>query len=220
MSKLIVLDGLDGCGKTTQYELTAENLAKKYSVNKISFPDYESESSAAVKMYLRGEISDNAADINAYAASSFYAVDRFISYKSKWGKDFKSADITLAARYTTSNLIHQLPKMPKSQREGFIKWLSDYEYKKLGLPKPDLVILLDLPEEIAERRLNSRYQGDDSKKDIHERDRDYMKTCRDCALFAAEKEKWQVINCSDNGNIKGIGQINAEIIKAIEGLFC
>jgi dTMP kinase len=220
VSKLIVLDGLDGCGKTTQYELTAENLAKKFSVNKISFPDYESNSSAAVKMYLGGEISDNAADINAYAASSFYAVDRYISYKSKWKKAYEAADITLAARYTTSNLIHQLPKMPSNERADFIKWLSDYEYEKLGLPKPDLVILLDLPEEIAERQLNSRYNGDDSKKDIHERDRDYMKTCRECALFAAEKEKWRVINCGENGNIKSIEQINAEIIKAIEGLFC
>jgi dTMP kinase len=220
MSKLIVLDGLDGCGKTTQYELTAENLEKKYSINKISFPDYESDSSAAVKMYLGGKISDNAADINAYAASSFYAVDRYISYTAKWRKLYETADITLAARYTTSNLIHQLPKLPEKERNGFIKWLTDYEYKKLGLPKPDLVLLLDLPEEIAERRLGIRYQGDDSKKDIHERDRDYMKLCRECALFAAEKENWEVINCADNGNIKGIGQINKEIIKAIEGLFC
>jgi dTMP kinase len=216
MSKLIVLDGLDGCGKSTQYELTAEKLSKKYSISKISFPDYESDSSAAVKMYLGGEIADNAAQINAYAASSFYAVDRYISYMKKWRALYETADITLAARYTTSNLIHQLPKMPKAEREGFTAWLSDYEYEKLGLPKPDLVILLDLPEEIAERLLFDRYSGDDTKKDIHERDRDYMKTCRDCALFAAECENWAVINCAENGNIKSIEKINSEILSLIE----
>jgi dTMP kinase len=220
MSKLIVLDGLDGCGKTTQYELAAERLSKKYSVNKITFPDYESDSSAAVKMYLGGKISENASDINAYAASSFYAVDRYISFMSKWKNAYETADITLAARYTTSNIIHQLPKIQEKKRPGFINWLSDYEYIKLGLPKPDLVILLDLPEEIAERRLSSRYQGDDSKKDIHERDRAYMKLCRECAIFAAEKLDWKVINCAENGNIKGIEQINGEIISLIEGKNC
>jgi dTMP kinase len=220
MSKLIVLDGLDGCGKTTQYELAAERLLKKYSVNKITFPDYESDSSAAVKMYLGGKISENASDINAFAASSFYAVDRYISFMSKWKSAYETADITLAARYTTSNIIHQLPKIPERKRVSFINWLSDYEYVKLGLPKPDLVILLDLPEEIAERRLSSRYQGDDSKKDIHERDREYMKLCRQCALFAAEKLDWAVINCAENGNIKGIEQINGEIISLIEGKNC
>jgi dTMP kinase len=216
MSKLIVLDGLDGCGKTTQYELTAEKLMKKFTVEKISFPDYESDSSAAVKMYLNGKIAENAGDINAYAASSFYAVDRYISYMSKWKQTYETADITLAARYTTSNLIHQLPKINEKERERFIKWLSDYEYIKLGLPKPDLVILLDLPEDIAEKRLNSRYQGDDSKKDIHERDRNYMKICRDCALFAADKLGWAVINCAENGNIKGIEKINSEVLNLIE----
>jgi dTMP kinase len=216
MSKLIVLDGLDGCGKTTQYELTAEKLMKKFTVEKISFPDYESDSSAAVKMYLNGKIAENAGEINAYAASSFYAVDRYISYMSKWKQAYETADITLAARYTTSNLIHQLPKINEKERERFIKWLSDYEYVKLGLPKPDLVILLDLPEDIAEKRLNSRYQGDDSKQDIHERDRNYMKICRDCALFAAHKLDWAVINCAENGNIKGIEKINSEVLNLIE----
>jgi dTMP kinase len=220
MGKLIVLDGLDGCGKSTQYELAAKKLSEKYSVNKITFPDYESDSSAAVKMYLRSEISENANDINAYAASSFYAVDRYISFMSKWKNAYETADITLAARYTTSNLIHQLPKLPENEREGFIKWLSDYEYEKLRLPKPDLVILLDLPEVIAARLVLERYSGDHSKKDIHERDGDYMKLCRECAIFAADKLGWAVINCAKDGNIKTVEAINSEILSVIVGLNC
>ena len=152
--RLIVIDGLDGSGKTTQFDIVKKLLGERYTVKAISFPEYDKPSSALVKMYLNGEISKNAADINAYAASSFYAVDRYASYKQFWEKNYNDGELILASRYTTSNAIHQMEKLPRREWDGYLEWLADYEYNKLGLPRPDCVIFLDMPVEISQRLMS------------------------------------------------------------------
>jgi dTMP kinase len=200
VGKFIVIDGLDGSGKTTQFELTKKKLQDSHNLLTLSFPNYNSDSSAAVKMYLGGEISSDADAVNAYAAASFYAVDRYISFKQDWEQKFHEADIILSCRYTTSNVIHQASKLPEDRRDEFIDWLYDYEFNRLGLPKPDKVIFLNMPVEYSQKLLSKRYNNDDEKKDIHEENVKYLKRCEDCALQAAKKLDWIVIDCFDNKN--------------------
>ena len=198
--KLIVIDGLDGSGKSTQLDLCAQHFEKMgKQCKKISFPDYSNPSSALVKMYLAGEFSDNADDINAYAASSFYAVDRYASYKQFWEKDYSGGAFILAGRYVSSNAIHQMVKLDKSCWDAYLDWLVDYEYDKLGLPKADAVIFLDMPIEVSQKLLTKRYDGDEEKKDIHEANVEYLIKCRESALYAAQKLSWNVVECSENG---------------------
>ncbi len=214
--KIIVLDGLDGSGKTTQHNLLIkhfDNINKKFKP--ISFPDYDKQSSALVKMYLNGEISKNVNDINAYAASSFYAVDRYANYKMCWENDYLNGTDILASRYVSSNAIHQMVKLDKKDWKNYLRWLEDYEYNKLGLPKADKVIFLDMPIEISQKMLENRYKGDNTKKDIHESNVDYLLKCRESALFAANELSWDVIKCSENGYIKSVEEINELILKSI-----
>ncbi|MDE6762870.1 MAG: deoxynucleoside kinase [Oscillospiraceae bacterium] len=216
MGKLIVIDGLDGSGKTTQFDILKEKLAEKTAVKSISFPDYQNPSSSLVKMYLNGEISENASDVNAYAASSFYAVDRYASYKMFWEKNYLDGELILASRYVTSNAIHQMGKLPESEWDGYLKWLADYEYAKLGLPEADMVIFLDMPVDISQRLMSGRYDGDDSKKDIHEANVKYLQTCRKSALYAAEKLGWRIVPCSEDGKILSVGDINDKLMQLIK----
>lgn len=212
---LIVIDGLDGSGKSTQFDIIKDKLSQEHTVKAISFPEYDKPSSALVKMYLSGEISENAADINAYAASSFYAVDRYVSYKKYWEKNYKNGELILASRYVTSNAIHQMSKLPESEWNSYLSWLEDYEYSKFGLPRPNCVIFLDMPIEISQKLMSERYKGDESKKDIHESNIAYLKTCRKTALYAAEKLGWNVIGCSDGENPLPIDEITQKLIDVI-----
>lgn len=216
MGKLIVIDGLDGSGKTTQFDILREKLAEVTAVKAISFPDYQNPSSAPVKMYLNGEISENAADVNAYAASSFYAVDRYASYKMFWEKNYLDGELILASRYVTSNSIHQMVKLPESEWDGYLKWLEDYEYGKLRLPEADMVIFLDMPVEISQRLMSGRYGGDESKKDIHEANVKYLQTCRRSALYAAEKLGWRVVPCSRDSEVLPVEEINGKLMQLIK----
>ncbi|MBQ8780489.1 MAG: deoxynucleoside kinase [Oscillospiraceae bacterium] len=213
--RLIVIDGLDGSGKTTQFDIVKERLAEKYTVKAISFPDYDQPSSALVKMYLGGELAKNASEINAYAASSFYAVDRYASYKMFWEKNYADGEVILASRYVSSNAIHQMAKLDGSEWDSYLEWLEDYEHDKLGLPRPDCVIFLDMPVEISQKLMTERYNGDESKKDIHEANVKYLETCRKTALYAAEKCGWNVIPCSDSEKPLSIEKISKEIMKLI-----
>lgn len=212
---LIVIDGLDGSGKSTQFDIIKDKLSQEHTVKAISFPEYDKPSSALVKMYLSGEISENAADINAYAASSFYAVDRYVSYKKYWEKNYKNGELILASRYVTSNAIHQMSKLPESEWNSYLSWLEDYEYSKFGLPRPNCVIFLDMPIEISQKLMSERYKGDESKKDIHESNIAYLKTCRKTALYAAEKLGWNVIGCSDGEKPLPIDEITQKLIDVI-----
>ncbi len=196
--RLIVIDGLDGSGKTTQSQRVADALkAKGIPVKLISFPDYAEESSALVRMYLNGELSDTPAGVNAYAASSFYAVDRYASYKKHWETDYLAGHTILATRYVSSNAIHQMCKLPENQWDEFLSWLSDFEYEKLGLPRPDRIIFLHMNRKVADQLILSRYHGDEKKKDLHERDRAYLASCQRTAAYAAQKEGWDIVNCDD-----------------------
>lgn len=217
--KLFVLEGLDGSGKSTQFELLQKYLdSENIKFKAISFPDYEKPSSALVKMYLNGDFSKNAADINAYAASSFYAVDRYASYKLYWEKNYKDGDFILAARYVTSNAIYQMVKLEKEHWDEYLDWLKEYEYGKLELPEPDAVIFLDMPVEVSQKLLSGRYNGDDSKKDIHEVNVNFLKKCREAALYAADKFGWVVVPCSKNNEPLPIDEIQKILRKYISEL--
>lgn len=195
--KLIVIDGLDGCGKSTQFELLADKLKTLgIACKPISFPEYDKTSSALVKMYLDGEISSSPNGVNAYAASSFYACDRYISYKLYWEKEYLDGQVILASRYVSSNAIHQMSKLSEDNWDEYLEWLEDYEYNRLGLPRPDKTIFLDMSLEVSRKLISSRYEGDESKRDIHEADYSYLESCRRSAIYAAEKLGWQVIRCS------------------------
>ena len=211
--KLFVIDGLDGSGKSTQFELLQKDLeSRNIKYKAISFPDYEQPSSTLVKMYLGGEFSSSPDGVNAYAASSFYAVDRYASYKLFWEDNYNNGDFILASRYTTSNAIHQMEKLDKSEWDDYLAWMEDYEYNKLNLPKPDTVIFLDMPVEVSQILLSNRYNGDNNKKDIHEADVDYLKKCRESALYCAKKLGWIVIECSKNGQPLSIEEIHDKLV--------
>lgn len=213
MGKLIVIEGLDGSGKSTQLELLPENLLKHGVESKtVSFPDYDSDSSALVKMYLSGKFGKNPNDVNAYAASLFYAVDRFASYKANWGNYYNQNGIIVSGRYTTSNAVHQTSKMDESEWKGFLDWLYDLEYNKVGIPKPDKVIFLDMPIEVSQKLLSGRYKGDEAKKDIHESDTAYLDKCRKAAMFTAQYSGWTIIPCAQNGEARSIEDISKDIL--------
>lgn len=215
--RILVLDGLDGCGKSTQFELLAEKLCKMdVPMRAVSFPEYDKPSAALVKMYLGGEFSDSPDGVNAYAASSFYAVDRYASFKLYWEKDYRNGDLILASRYTTSNAIHQMSKLPREKWDEYLEWLEDYEYEKLGLPRPDVVVFLSIPLELSQKLLSARYGGDEEKKDIHEADLKYLVDCRISAEYAAKKLGWRVVDCSENGEMRSIESIHNELLKILE----
>ncbi len=217
MSKLIIIEGLDGCGKSTQTALAEKYLADRgIKFKKIKLPDYESPSSTLVKMYLDGSFGSKPDDVNAYAAGAFYAVDRFASYKLNWKDDYENGTLILADRYATSNLIYQTEKLDESEWDNYIEWSCDFEYNKIGIPKPDLVIYLDMPVEISQSLMTSRYDGDESKKDVHEADIDFLNRCRKSALYTAKKENWAVVECSNGAKPLPIEDIHNAVIALIK----
>ncbi|MBQ8796426.1 MAG: deoxynucleoside kinase [Clostridia bacterium] len=217
--KIIVIEGLDGSGKNTQARLLCDRLSEDFKIKRLSFPDYDSQSSALVKMYLGGEFSDDPMAVNAYAASSFYAVDRIASYLKNWKEDFEGGVNFVFDRYTTSNAVYMLSKLEGEEKEVFLSWLVDFEFNKMGLPKPDKVIYLDMPTEISQKLMSKRYEGDESKKDLHEKNVDFLKICRGNALFAAEKLGWTVIQCSDGENPYTIEEISEKVYKEAMEVF-
>ncbi len=215
MRKLIVIEGLDGSGKATQAELLAKRLLEDdHKVRKVSFPDYDSDSSALVKMYLSGEFGSKPGDVNAYAASSFYAVDRYASFKKNWEEDWRTG-IIIADRYTTSNAIHQCSKLDESKWDEFLNWLFDYEYELLAIPEPSVVIYLRVDPEVSQRLLARRYEGQD-KRDIHEKDREYLLRCQKAADYCCRKLGWKVIECCREGEMRSIEDIQEELFSLVE----
>lgn len=199
---LFVIEGLDGCGKSTQLPLVSDALKARGLQNRaISYPDYESESSALVRLYLSGAFGDAATDVNPYAASGFYAVDRYASYKQFWQHDFENGVSILAGRYVSSNAIYQMTKLPREEWDAFLTWLADHEYNKLGLPRPNAVVFLDMPLALSQKLLLQRYEGHDDRKDIHERDLDFLAKCREAALYAAQREGWHILPCADENGL-------------------
>lgn len=217
--KLIVIEGLDGSGKATQTALLTKALeGKGVQLKQVSFPDYDNPSSSLVKMYLNGELGESPDDINAYAASSFYAVDRYASYKKYWQKDYDNGKVIIADRYSTSNAIYQLSKVALEKRDEFLQWLQDYEYNCMELPKPDMVIYLDMPLEVSQKLLTQRYNGNEDKKDLHESNFRFLQQCRESAIYSAGKMNWKIVNCAENGNPKTIESIHSDIINIINNV--
>lgn len=214
--KFIVIEGLDGSGKATQTEILKNTLeAEGKTVKKLTFPDYDNESSALVKMYLGGEFGDNPDDVNAYAASAFYTVDRIASYLKFWKKDYENGACILADRYSTSNIIYQMSKLPESEWDSFIEFQEDFEYNKIKVPKPDLIIYLDVEPDVSQKLMSKRYSGDESKKDLHEKNVSFLLECRNSALYAADKLGWVKISCTRNGEMRSIEDIAEDILKVI-----
>lgn len=217
MGKLIVIEGVDSSGKATQAKLLYQKLAQSNINTKlISFPDYESDFSMPIKRYLAGDLGKNPSDVNAYAASAFYAIDRYASFKQKWGKFYLDGGVVVADRYVTSNLVHQASKIEEDKSE-FITWLSDFEYQKLELPVPDLVIFLDMPPQYAIQLMSERKNkitGED-QKDIHESDKQYLQKSYDNAMQIAKLCDWTVLPCVCDGKIRTIDDIHKEIYKTV-----
>ena len=216
MGKLIVIEGTDGSGKSTQFRLLTEAVqAQGFEFQKLVFPQYKEESSALIRMYLGGEFGTKPSDVNAYAASAFYAVDRYASYKKVWGQWYEQGGLVLSDRYTTSNAVHQASKEPVEKRGEFLKWLYEFEYDRLGLPKPDLTIYLDVPTEYTEQLMRSRESATGTTADIHEKDLDYLALCRETGRFAAGYYGWTVIDCVRDGAMRTIEDIHDEIMARV-----
>ena len=222
MGKLIVIEGTDSSGKQTQAELLYEKYKKMgKKVMKVTFPNYESPSSAPVKMYLNGEFGENVGEVNTYAVSTMFAVDRYASFKTIWEKFYNDGGIIISDRYTTSNMVHQASKMDdKVEKDGYLEWLAELEYERMGIPKPDMVVFLNMPTEMAYKLMEKRKNkitGED-KKDIHENDREYMQKSHDNACYIANKYSWKEIMCVKGGELKTIDEIGNEVLRVCEEL--
>lgn len=217
MGKLIVIEGTDGSGKSTQFRLLSERLEKEAVFFKhLVFPRYSQESSALIRMYLGGEFGTRPEDVNAYAASTFFAVDRYASYKMDWGQWYTSGGLVLSDRYTTSNAVHQTVKVPREERMTFLHWLYDLEFEKLQLPKPDLVLYMDVPTDFTEKLLRRREQDTHTQADIHEQDTAYLAACREVGRQAADFYHWKVISCVKDGAMRTIEDIHEEIYQCVK----
>lgn len=212
MGKLIVIEGTDGSGKSTQFKLLTDRLSREgHSFRQLEFPQYSEPSSALIKMYLGGEFGTNVGDVNAYAATAFFAVDRYASYKKFWGNWYEKGGLVVSGRYTTSNAVHQASKESPEIWQEYWKWLSEFEYDRLGLPSPSLTIYLDVPTEYTEKMMRKREQDTHTTADIHEQDLSYLATCRQCGREAAAFFGWKIIDCVRDGAMRTIEDIHEEI---------
>lgn len=218
--KLIVFEGTDGSGKSTQFKLACEALEEQGTqFRTMVFPRYKEESSALVRMYLGGQFGSRPSDVNAYAASTFYAVDRYAGYKQEWGGYYEEGGMMVSDRYTTSNAIHQASKLPSEEREEYLRWLGEFEYDRLGLPQPDLVLWMDMPIEKTVENLRRRESDTHTTADIHEVDTDYLRACYAAAAQAAQFYGWQRISCVDkSGQLRSVEEIHSEVMRKIAEL--
>lgn len=225
--KIIVIEGTDGSGKQTQTRLLKERLEKEgYEVYTTSFPNYESNSSAAVKMYLGGEISGHANEVSPKAAATFYGIDRYITFKKEFEPIYKEKKkVLIFDRYVASNIIHQGAKIIEQGGEtkelsDFISWLFSFEHNDLGIPKVDATIYLNVPIEttikLREERLNKITGG--QKQDIHEADTVHLLNASKSGLMAADMLGWNVINCTENGEMRSLEDIHNDIYTAISNI--
>lgn len=209
---LIVFEGTDGSGKATQAKRLLESLtARGVPCREIDFPRYGNPFAEPANLYLHGALGSAPGDVSAYAASVLFAVDRYASYKEDWGGFYESGGVVVANRYVTSNAVHQASKLPEGERRPFLDWLFDLEYNRLGLPRPDLVLYLDMPVEISEQMLRRRENATGTSADIHEQDGDYLRRCRENAGAIARDLGWRVISCAERGRPRPPEEIHQEV---------
>ncbi|MEG1988788.1 MAG: thymidylate kinase [Oscillibacter sp.] len=217
--KLIVFEGTDGSGKATQAQLLCQRLEREgRTYREIDFPRYGNPFAEPAKLYLDGALGKHPGDVNAYAASTLYAVDRFASYKQDWGAFYEAGGLVIANRYTTSNAVHQASKLPDGEREEYLDWLFDLEYRRMGLPKPDLVLYLDMPTEVTEQMMRRRTQETGAHSDIHEQDGNYLRRCRANAKEVVRLCGWTVIDCAEAGKPRTVEEIHARVWTEISTL--
>ena len=215
--KLIVFEGTDGSGKATQTEMLCRHLEQEgIPYKKLTFPRYGKPSAAMVEEYLQGNLGKKPSDVNAYAASMFYAMDRYASYKQDWGEFYRDGGLIVADRYTTSNAVHQASKLPDAERKVFLDWLFDLEYRMLELPEPDLVFYLDMPTDVTEKLMRRREQAAGSNADIHEQDTAYLRACRENARGIADDCGWRLVNCAKDGEPRTVEDIHGEVYGAVK----
>ena len=219
MGKIIVIEGLDGSGKQTQSEKLFDRLKNDgKNIMKLAYPRYDSPSSSLVKMYLSGEFGKNANDVNPYIASTFYAVDRYASYKQDYEEFYKNGGIVLLDRYVTANMVHQSSKIDNlEEKEKFLEWLCDFEYGMFGIPKPDKVFFLNIPPAVSQKLIKERENkfSHEKQKDIHEADENHLQHAYDNACYLINKYSWDEINCTVNGTLRTINDIHEEIYKKV-----
>ena len=214
--KLIVLEGIDGSGKSSQYRRICEKLQRdEIAYNHIVFPRYDNDSSALIRMYLSGAFGERPDDVNAYTASTFFAVDRFASFKQDWGEKYRAGSFILSDRYTSSNAVHQGSKLPDDELNDYFRWLADLEYNKMGLPKPDLVIYLDVSIELSLARMRRRQLKTNTHADIHEKDIAYLRRCLHTADMAADFFRWRRVPYLKDGEERSVDEKNEEIYRLI-----
>lgn len=222
MGKLIVIEGTDSSGKETQTKQLFERLKKgSKNVKKISFPNYDSPACEPVKMYLAGAFGEDAMKINPYPVSTMYAIDRYASFKTDWEEFYNNDGIIVTDRYVTSNMVHQASKIEDNDEKiRYLNWLEDFEYEKMGIPRPDLIIFLNMPTEMAVRLMEARKNKitGEEKKDIHERDKVYLEKSHKNACSVAAMYNWKEIKCSEGDRIKTIEEIGEEIYKLVSEL--
>ncbi|ATW26459.1 dTMP kinase [Candidatus Formimonas warabiya] len=218
--KLIIIEsGSDSSGKATQTDLLFRRLTGQGVVaRKVEFPNYHSPASSLVKMYLNGDFGKNPSDVNPYVASTFYAVDRFASFRTAWQEFYLQGGLVLADRYTTSNMVHQGAKLNGREKDRYLDWLWDLEFNIYQLPVPDGVIFLDVPVEfscklMAER--DNKFNGT-KEKDIHERNKEYLARSYENARYIAQKYGWMIIHCVKGGSLRTIEEIHEEIYGRVE----
>ena len=217
--RLIVIEGTDGSGKSTQFARLCRRAEHEgIAFQRLVFPQYQEESSALLRMYLNGEFGRKPGDVNAYAASTFFSVDRYASYKQDWGGYYEAGGLLIADRYTTSNAVHQASKLPDGEREKFLDWLFGFEYGLLGLPEPSLVFYLDVPTEVTERLMRERERATHTAADIHEADDAYLRECRENARGVAARCGWQRVDCTRDGRMRGIEDIHEEVYARVKAL--
>ena len=218
--KLIVFEGTDGSGKATQSKMLLERLQREgIDCRPLTFPRYGKPSAAPLEEYLRGAYGTHPGDVNAYATSVLFAVDRFASYRLDWGEYYKNGGVLIADRYTTSNAVHQASKLPEGERQAYLKWLFDFEYRLLELPEPTIVFYLDVPTEITEKMMRKREAQTNTTADIHEQDEAYLRECRAAAQKTVEECAWHRIDCSKGGEMRTVEEIHEEIYRCVKQLF-
>lgn len=218
--KLIVMEGIDGSGKSTQFTSLCQRMEQDgFDYHKIIFPRYQEPSSALLKMYLNGEFGSKPTDVNAYAASVFYAVDRFASFRMDWGELYKAGGLIVSDRYVTSNAVHQGAKLPDDELPAYFDWLYEFEHVKLELPVPDLVLYMDIDLETCMEQMRIRQASTHTSGDIHETDAAYLARCLQVGSMAADHYGWKRVKCLENGKMRSIEAIHEDIFNLVKDVF-